>query len=1019
MAHTLTNEQESIRSHRKGNLLVSAGAGSGKTTILTKRIVHLITEDNVPLDRFLVLTFTNAAAQAMKDKIRSELNNLPPYRHLAAEIDASYIMTFDAFALSLVKRYATELDLDASVSIFDQTLLTIEKRMILNHLFDTLAEKHDEGFKQLIGEYVVKNDQTLMNFIISIDNQADLQVDKQVYLKDYIRRYFNQEHIQQGMVDLRNLIHHTIHLLQIESEAIQDETDRENILTFLKNMNGFEKLDSFFAFVSDSDFQFPRAQNNQSEEDKKVREKIKKQVLKLVTMAGLESESNAIEQYHLTRPYIETILNILIELNRLLDAKKKRLNAYSFADIGKMATQLMRDPQRRTTIQGLFDYIMIDEYQDTNDLQEAFISLLANDNVMMVGDIKQSIYRFRNANSDIFKDKLQRYQPYEEAKVKNNVTILLAKNYRSRSSIIEGVNSIFERIMTQNYGGVDYGLGQALQFGQHAYDDFPSSSLQDGLETLWYEENPKYENAEIQAELIANHLIHFMNQQATVVDEASDGKKIAKPLEYKDIAILIDRKAKFKDYLRVFTKRGIPMRIAADQSLSDSDLFRVFRNVMDIIAHFHGQDIKDIRKPLMSVLRSFLFEESDERLYLLMTGKLSFSEFAAYPIIRQLVKDRTTLTLSQLVAKVFQDFSFETKMLSMNDIAGNKARMLQLLSLAAHLEKQEYDLNQWIIFMEQADDMDIDLLIGEDRSSENAVTLMTIHKSKGLEFPIVYLPGTEAKFNIQELNANFLVSNRYGIMLPLPHSPYPYTFFRHLVKHQGKMDALSEYLRLFYVATTRAKEKLVFLQPTSFNVPLSVPFAFSFSDFIHLSQSKHIRRTVPTLDVVQPSFSLPIPIPATIAIDTVDFPWLIQPSQVNVKQFNQTIDPSVLDYGTYLHDLLFLVDFKTKDTSFISSPKDKIVIDKILQLPLIQELQGEVFKEYAYLDEVTQRTGIMDMVVIDGTRATIIDYKTKDISQPSYTIQLERYRSYLQTQGFTSIKGYLISLMDGVVKEVF
>jgi ATP-dependent exoDNAse (exonuclease V) beta subunit len=296
---------------------------------------------------------------------------------------------------------------------------------------------------------------------------------------------------------------------------------------------------------------------------------------------------------------------------------------------------------------------------------------------------------------------------------------------------------------------------------------------------------------------------------------------------------------------------------------------------------------------------------------------------------------------------------------------------------------------------------------------------MTIHKSKGLEFPVVYLPGTDAKFNIQELNANFLVSSRYGIMLPLPHSPYPFTFFRHLVRHQGKMDALSEYLRLFYVATTRAKEKLVFLQSNKFNVPLSVPFAYSFSDFIHLSQSKFIRRSVPSIDRIQPTFTLPATTPKEVQLSTIDFPWLIEPPREIEKQFKEQVDPSVLDYGTYLHDLLFLVDFTTKDTSFIQSTSDRLLIDKILSLPLFQQVQGTVYKEYAYLNETTQRVGIMDMVIIDGNNATIVDYKTKDISNPSYDKQLERYRNYLLSQGFTTVKGYLISLIDGQIRNVF
>lgn len=1018
MSQTLTPEQEKIKHHGKGNLLVSAGAGSGKTTILTKRIIHLIVNENIPLDRFLVLTFTNAAAQTMKDKVRAELLNHEKYRHLASEVDASFIMTFDAFALSLVKRYATELDLNNAVSIFDQTLLKIEKRLILNELFDELAANQDEGFKKLIGEYVVKNDQTLMNFILTIDDQADLQVNKQSYFKHYVEQYFSKDHIQQGIMDLRLLVHHVLNLLIQEAQSIENKDDVENIVAHLKDLNRFESLDTIFARLSEEESTFPRAQNKQSEEDKKIRLKIKKQLEKLTSLSSLDSEKNAIDEYHLTKPYIETIIRILMELNGRLDAKKKRLNAYSFADIGKMATRLMEDKDRRETIRHLFDFIMIDEYQDTNDLQESFIKLIANDNIMMVGDIKQSIYRFRNANSDIFKQKLARYQPYDEPSIKNNVTILLSKNYRSRSTIIEGINSIFERIMSANYGGVDYGLGQALQYGQLDYEGFPSDQLEDGLETLIYEENPRYENAEIQAELIANHLINLMNNQATVVGENGKQKQ-AKLLAYQDVAILIDRKAKFKHYLNVFTKRGIPLRIAADQSLSDSDLFRVFRNVMEVIHGFHGQDISQIRQPLMSVLRSFLFEESDERLYLLMSGQLTFSDFSAFPLVRQLVKDRTTYPLSQLVAKVFQDFEFETKMLKIEDIAGNHARMLQLFALATNLEKQEYDLKQWISFMEQADDMDIDLLIGEDRSSENAVTLMTIHKSKGLEFPVVYIPGTEAKFNIQELNANFLVSSRYGIMIPLPHSAYPHTFFRHLVRHQGKMEALSEYIRLFYVATTRAKEKLIFLQSANTSTPLSIPFAYSFNDFIHLSESKKIMKRFPSLEPLLPTFSIPTIEKQSIQLDTVDYPKTMLPVKTSEKVFKTTVSDAVLDYGTYLHDLLFLVDFKTKDTSFIHNEKDQAIIKKILSLKEITNLSGTILKEYAYLDESTQRVGIMDMVAIEGKKAIIIDYKTSDIANPSYDLQLSRYRDYLVTQGYETIEGYLISLVEAQVRKVF
>jgi ATP-dependent exoDNAse (exonuclease V) beta subunit len=170
---------------------------------------------------------------------------------------------------------------------------------------------------------------------------------------------------------------------------------------------------------------------------------------------------------------------------------------------------------------------------------------------------------------------------------------------------------------------------------------------------------------------------------------------------------------------------------------------------------------------------------------------------------------------------------------------------------------------------------------------------------------------------------------------------------------------------------------------------------------------------------VEPSFNLPTTERKTIEVRTVDFPVVMAPPKEIEKQFKEPVDSSVLDYGTYLHDLLFLVDFTTKDTSFITATKDRLLIDNILSLPLIHDIRGTVYKEYAYLDEATQRIGIMDMVIIDGTHATIVDYKTKDISNPSYDKQLERYRNYLLSQGFKTVNGYLISLIDGLTRVVF
>ena len=1023
---SLTKAQNAARLHGKGNILVSAGAGSGKTRVLTERVLRLVIEENVPLHRLLILTFTNAAAQSMKEKIRKALMSKGRHED-AALVDAAYIMTFDAFALALVKKYHIELGLNDDVAIYDDMLYQVQKKVILKQLFDDYYQAPTPDFLSLLKTFVIHEDETLMNFMLKVDQKADLHPDKERYFATYVSTHFSPTWVKENVHRLYEATRQTIQELAAMAENLSDEKEVEVWRSQFKTLLEESTMDGLLTKIAP--FSYPKSRANALDEDSKaIKEDIKREFNKLKLKVVMVPLGDLETKYMETEPFVKIIIGMLKTLNHRLDERKYATHRYPFADIAKMATQLMTKHGKQAELQAMFDYIMVDEYQDTNDLQETFLSLLANDNLFMVGDVKQSIYRFRNANSQIFSNKLESYTSYEDAKTPHNIYVAMNQNFRSRREVLSDINRMFSHLMQHGVGGVDYTADQALDFGQQLYDRHRVEEQDYHAEFLHYEKSER-DAEQDEAKIIAEDILKKVANHWQVFDHNTH---VLRDCQWKDMAILIDRKSNFESYIEVFNQAGIPLDVYAERVLSDSEFFRVFRNLVTCVVHFKGDLVPDtLKHPFVSLLRSFLVQEQDQTILDWTQGKRPLSSFDVYVQLETLSNLQHAVSLSEWMRACVNVFHLEEKLLQLSDLTANLGRLEGIVHHMKQLETIGMTLKEYEDYLRSADDLEIELTISASKETDNAVRLMTIHKSKGLEFPIVYLPGLTKAFNKADAKEAYQYSSSYGIQLPYPDAVYHYPLFRDLMLLEEDEAILSEQVRLFYVALTRAQEKLIFIIDDSKKMkPKEQTWLNSFADFIHYVDRQkgeafvHGKAVeVPTewtrVEQIMTSSAIPIefhrpePLPPLKAMQ--------RPSKLSAEDVN----PDALAYGTYLHECLFLLDFSHPDVGFIPREDDQKKIGNVLALPLFQDItkgvqdgRYKVLKEYAFIHPDTGQQGIIDLVILEGNNAKIIDYKTSKIDDPAYEKQLQNYGNYLSRVGLQVTKLYLLSLAEGQLKTV-
>lgn len=1034
MPRWTTEQQEAI--DKEGcNIIVSAGAGSGKTAVLTERVIRKL-KSGININEILVLTFTNAAAFEMKERIRAAIKEEESLKSQLELIDGAYVTTFDSFSLSIVKKYHYLLNISKDVSIIDNSIIYNEKTKILDEIMDKYYESNNEDFLKLIGDFCVKDDEDIKKYILNINNKMDLLMDKNSFLNNYMNEYYSDNFIDEKIseyMDLINLKKELVIDLGHELLTVAEDKFYDKILTLV---NKLETASSYLALKEVSEESVPSTPAKSEEEVKICRNNFNEAFKDFCKYLEFDSIEEIKEDILMTKPYSRIIIDIIKELDKRLMDFKYENNSFEFNDIAHMAINIVKDNEDvRNGLKYFFKEIMIDEYQDTSYLQEAFISLIENDDVYMVGDIKQSIYRFRNANPYIFKDKYDRY-----SKNDGGYKIDLLKNFRSREEVLNNINLIFDSIMDDEIGGAEYQESHRMVFGNTSYIEEGKTSQNYDMEIYKYDFDRSlgFTKDEIEIFTIVKDIKEKVDNHYQVFDK---GKKILRDVTYNDFCILLDRASKFDLYKKIFEYFGVPLTKYTSTNITKDVDVSLIKNILSLITCVKNNNINiDFKYNFMSVGRSYLFRYSDEELFDYINSD-RYLESDLYKIILDLVNISCYSSLSKMIDEIIDRFSFYEKSISVGDQEKVNVRLEYIINLSKGMEQMGFGVVEFKDYLEKLIDSDIKMECEISENIDDSVKIMTIHKSKGLEYHICYFAGFSYSFNISDLNDRFMFSEKYGIICPYFKDGIGETIYKSLLRRDYLKDEISEKIRLFYVALTRCKEKMILVcnlenKEVIYNnlvVDNSVRNKYrSFKDMMD-SVNNLLDDYVKEIDVEALNLTHDYNL-----IKTTNYKENIEKTSEEIKEKEIKIDNEILvnkhfskssndlinkdikdvmEFGTYMHYLFEVFDFNNPDYSFVDE-KYKKYLEMFLNSGI--DFSGKIYKEYEFIYEEDNTTnhGIIDLMFEYDDYIRIVDYKLKNVDDENYNKQLLGYKNYIEKKTGKEVIISLYSIINGTLKEL-
>ena len=1028
-----TEEQKRAIDLEGKNILVSAGAGSGKTAVLTERVKRKLLS-GVHIKELLILTFTNAAAAEMKERIRKNVLKTPEIKDEADSIDSAFIMTFDAFSLYVVKKYHTKLNITRDIGVCDAILLERKKREILDEILDEYYESPSKEFSSLIDHFCLKDDELLKSSLLSIYEKIELKYDKKSFLDTYIDTYYTSDKIASFIDDY-------VSYLVIKQKEMRNLLDEISLFAdgdFLGKLeDNFSKLllaKSYEEFVLGCDFASITVPRGSEEELKKKKQRLFQIASEIKGYCIYSSSSEIEEEILSTRDDALCIIDILKEFDNRLEEYKNKNAFYSFADISRLAIKVVEENDDvLNDLKKQFQEIMVDEYQDTSDTQEMFISLISHDNVYMVGDIKQSIYRFRNANPTIFKDKYDLYQDKEFGEV-----IDLLKNFRSRKEVLDSINLLFDCFMDKEYGGADYQKSHRMVFGNNSYIEEGKTNQNYDLDVNTYNKDDLngITSAEEEDFIIGKDIEEKINNKYLVFDK---DLKILRPIEYRDFVILLDKSRDFELYKKIFQYLHIPLDILKDESLTEQDDLLVIRNLLRFILCIKEKryDV-EFRYTFTSICRSFLWKISDDEIYNYYLNN-SFIESPLYLKCLKLVPLIDSMNLSSFFYKLLEEFNYDEKLFSLGDVKKGRIREEYLYQFCLNYERMGYGIKDFVEYLNDIYDKGYDLRFQMNVSSGNCCQIMTIHKSKGLEFPICYFAGFSSRFNMSELNERILFDSKYGIVLPKVDYYYKDTILKMLSKKMVRREEISERIRLLYVAFTRAKEKIIIVMPEveeeeeSSIVP--VYLKEEYNSFLSIMKSiysvvlPYVRKckvigSKDYLKEIKEGDNNLVKVDKELKVEELVIPYdyLERHHYSKEKMAPITIsEKELMEVGTRMHEVLEEIDFSNYNLDEYDLSlymKNKILA--FLESDLIRNnINNSMYKEYEFidLDDESVSQGVIDLL-IDGEEVLIVDYKLKNLDDEAYQKQLNGYRKVIEKKTDKIVRCFLYSLLEEKFIEV-
>ncbi|MBM7867609.1 UvrD-helicase domain-containing protein [Heliobacterium gestii] len=958
-----TDEQWQAITARGGDILVAAAAGAGKTAVLVERIIGIIKE-GVDVDRLLVVTFTNAAAAEMRERIRAaltkELAQNPQQTRLRQQlvlINRAAITTLHSFCLDLVRKHYYRLDLDPAFRVADETEIALLRQDVLDAVFETFYERageaagsHGEGeplkgadaefhrFTALVDAYGGdRDDSPLQDIVLQLYAKALSQPWPEGWLKDILRVFQDagktigdsgsgetawetlpwfralREEIAIDLAEVEGLLNRALRLCRLPggpaayADAITADLQLTQDLCQAAGRSWSQLYSHFQALA------FTRAKAIRGPVDETLKKEVgrhrdqaKKKLTDLQKKYFLRPPQELVGDLERALPVMETLVEVVLAFDSAFQAAKREKRLVDFNDLERFCLRLLLDeaatpeaPLPSALARELkehFAEVLTDEYQDTNTVQETLLSLVSQNNRFMVGDVKQSIYRFRLAEPGLFMEKYQRYGPYEMAAA-GEARIDLAKNFRSRRNVVLAVNDLFRRIMTVRAGEMAYDRQAELVYGAtfpelpgHPGDpvvelhllqrqpdpDGPepeaggadqtasnaiNNSASDGAASDADEDTGEreggeealllLETAQYEARLAARRIRELIDEGMPVFDRDQGGYR---PVCYRDIVILMrGTKGRADIFLEEFRAAGVPAYADTGSGYFEATEVSIMLSLLRVIDN-PRQDI-----PLAALLRSPIFRFTGEemaRIRLAEPRKSFFDAIQAFlrqvegaggeagsvpatsvrpnveppmdvaPIahrlqefLRQIDAWRTIArrdSLAKLIAAIYRETGYYDYAGAMPGGGQRQANLRALYDRARQYEATTFrGLFRFLRFIERLQDQGGDLgtarALGE---KENVVRIMSIHKSKGLEFPVVFVVAMGNQFNVQDLRQDLLIHKNLGLGPVVVDTQLRYrypTVAKLAIQRRLYRETLAEEMRILYVALTRAREKLILL----------------------------------------------------------------------------------------------------------------------------------------------------------------------------------------------------------------
>lgn len=835
------------------NILVSAAAGSGKTAVLVERVKRLITDESlgVNIDDLLVVTFTNAAAAEMKSRISRSLDELiskePNNTNLLRQMSLlpnAKICTIDSFCINLVREYFFKLDIAQDFRILEDTQKALIEESVIEEIINGMYESKNEDFKALVEMFsTTKSDSDLIKSVKRLDNFITAQPFPFEWLNEVSELYNPEIGIDSSMLKeyavselsyildyFRDSIGYAQSVLYPEDELFEKygaalENDRAELIR-LENVldKSWDEIRDVLLNLKFSSTPYKR--NYESDVKNIVAETrklycgknsiINSELIPLFSASSGEIQ----EDNEVLYPVLKQLISLVREYHEKCFEAKKELNAYTFSDIEHFAIELLFKRNEdgsiiRTDIaeeyRNNFYEILVDEYQDTNTAQDTLFEMLSNGhNLFMVGDVKQSIYRFRLAMPQIFNAKKDSFSHYDKESASVNQKIILDRNFRSAKEICDYSNYLFSMLMTKRVGELDYNEEEYLYANKT-----PENNGVPHVE-LNLVQVPDGENAdEYEALQIAKKIYDKVSSRELIRDGETE-----REIRYGDFAILLrSTKNRIDIYSKALSSFGIPVKADNRTNLFDNNevsillsLLRVVDNptldiplVATLMSVFYGYTADEIARARVNYKANNIYSSISRDTETFSAFLSDLERYRGYA---------ASMSVESFIRQVISDSSFLSVISAMGNYEQRQLNVMKLISLAKSFDSGEsVGLTAFIRYIDRVIENNVSLESAEVAGfNDDCVQIMSIHKSKGLEFPVCILAGTAHRYNNDDLKSLILLNDSYGVGLKLINEEhlYRYNSLQYTaIKNMLSVASMSENLRVLYVAITRAENQFM------------------------------------------------------------------------------------------------------------------------------------------------------------------------------------------------------------------